>query len=161
MRSVSARGPASAPSSSPNAPHPALAAGEARDGPRPEAGGRRDPPRRPAWRALWFSALTDRLTPIDADGTVQRIEPPTLDQWIDAFRELLGPHTGSTRAIRGYDQTLSAGRSWDEPGDDEALDQLVASVAPVESVLRSHRWLRVREAGRRERGSRHIDELAA
>ncbi|TNC16613.1 class I SAM-dependent DNA methyltransferase [Georgenia sp. 311] len=99
-----------------------------------------------AWCALWFWPLTDRLTTVEVDGELKRIEPPTLDQWIDALRGLLGRHTGNTRATRGHDQTLSAGVSWDELGDYEAFDQLFASVSPVETVLREHPWLRVCEA---------------
>ncbi|WP_366518088.1 DNA methyltransferase, partial [uncultured Georgenia sp.] len=108
-----------------------------------------------AWCALWFWPLTDRLTTLEIDGETKRIEPPTLDQWIDALQGLLGRHTGSAKATRGHDQTLSAGVSWDELGDYEAFDQLFASVAPVETVLREHPWLCVCEAVAKEQGFLH------
>ena len=40
-----------------------------------------------AWCALWFWPLTDTLTTIDVDGAPQRIQPPSLEQWLDALRE--------------------------------------------------------------------------
>src|SRR5699024_726368 len=99
-----------------------------------------------AWNALWFWPLTDRLTTHVVDGEGQQIEPPTLDQWIDALQGLLGRHTGNRRTAGGGNQTLSSGTTWDELGDYEKLDLGFASVSKVDDVLVKHPWLQVCEA---------------
>src|SRR5699024_9130253 len=99
--------------------------------------------------------LTDRLTTRMIDGEERRIEPPTLDQWIDALQGLLGRHTGNRRTAGGGNQTLSSGTTWDELGDYEKLDLGFASVSKVDDVLAKHPWLQVCEAVAQEQGFFH------
>ena len=39
-----------------------------------------------AWCALWFWPLTDEIATVDG----AQVQPPTLEQWIDALQQLLG-----------------------------------------------------------------------
>ncbi|UFU01876.1 class I SAM-dependent DNA methyltransferase [Ruania suaedae] len=101
-----------------------------------------------AWCALWFWPLTDELTTTTVDGEIERIQPPTLDQWIAGLRAVLGTHveagaTGSGRRWRGGDQTLAAGVTWDELGDVERLDLGFANAVSPDRFLADHPWLRV------------------
>lgn len=108
-----------------------------------------------AWCALWFWPLTDTLTTREVDGQVERIHPPSLDQWIGALQMLLGRHAGKARTQAGGDQTLSAGTGWDELNHYEDLDRGFASATPVERVLEAHPWLRVCEAIAGQQGFFH------
>lgn len=109
-----------------------------------------------AWCALWFWPLTDALTTRTVDGEVQRIDLPTLDQWIDALQGLLGRHDG--KKIRGRNEEperLTAGTSWDELNSAEEIDLGFASALPVEYILAKHPWLTVCEAVAEEQGFFH------
>jgi len=108
-----------------------------------------------AWCALWFWPLTDTLMARTADGQAERIQPPSLTQWIDALQMLLGRHAGKARTSSGGNQTLGAGMGWDELGDYESVDLGFASARPVESVLDKHPWLRVCEAVAGQQGFFH------
>ncbi|NCT90972.1 class I SAM-dependent DNA methyltransferase [Cellulomonas sp. APG4] len=108
-----------------------------------------------AWCALWFWPLTDTLTTRTVDGVVQRIQPPSLQQWIDALQMLLGRHSGKARTASGGNQMLSTGVTWEELTDHEQTDQLFASAMPVGSVLEKHPWLRVCEAVAEQQGFFH------
>lgn len=98
-----------------------------------------------AWCALWFWPLTDTLTTREVDGQIQRIDPPTLGQWIDALQMFLGHHrVGKRRAAPGQ-ETLLGGSSWSELGDVEGLDLAFAGARTVDDVLGAHPWLGVCE----------------
>lgn len=109
-----------------------------------------------AWCALWFWPLTDALTTRSVDDEFQRIDPPTLDQWIDALQGLLGRHDGKKVRGRGQEQErLTAGTSWDELGVAEDNDLGFASARPIASVLHDHPWLTVCETVAGEQGFFH------
>ncbi|SDD20512.1 hypothetical protein SAMN05216410_2935 [Sanguibacter gelidistatuariae] len=113
-----------------------------------------------AWCALWFWPLTDTLTTfVGDDGQRERILPPSMDDWIDALRGLLGSQgqggSGRGKNWRGGNQTLGAGSAWDELGELEALDLGLASASTVEAVLARHRWLGVCEAVAEKEGFFH------
>ncbi|WP_432546136.1 DNA methyltransferase [Kineococcus sp. SYSU DK004] len=108
-----------------------------------------------AWCALWFWPLTDTLTTRVVEGCEERIDPPTLAQWIDALQGLLGRHEGSKRKATAGHDTLVTGATWDELGDQESIDLGFASARTVDAVLRDHPWLRVCEAVAKQQGLFH------
>lgn len=112
-----------------------------------------------AWCALWFWPLTDSLTTRTAeDGTVTRIPPPTLDQWVDALRMLLGTTGKDAAKRRGAGQLdLVGDASWDELDTHEPLVLSFAGAASVDSVTAKHPWLDVCEAVAAEQGFFHWD----
>lgn len=112
-----------------------------------------------AWCALWFWPLTDTLTTRTAEhGTVERIAPPTLDQWIDALRMLLGTPGKDTAKRRDAGQLdLVGDASWDELDTHEPLELSFAGAANVDAVTAKHPWLKVCEAVAHEQGFFHWD----
>ncbi|SOC50280.1 hypothetical protein SAMN05660748_3024 [Blastococcus aggregatus] len=107
-----------------------------------------------AWCALWFWPLTGTLTTREVDGRPQRIDPPTLDQWIDALQMLLGRHAGKGRTAAGQ-QTIAGGTTWAELGDFEVNDLAFASAYSVPAVLTKHPWLVVCEQVAAQQGFFH------
>lgn len=106
-----------------------------------------------AWCALWFWPLTDTLTSSEVDGRVQRTDPPTLEQWLDALRRLLGRHGHKQK---NPDQIrLAAQGSWEELGQAEDLDLSFALAEPVEAVLAAHPWLAVCQQVAKRQGFFH------
>ena len=109
-----------------------------------------------AWCALWFWPLTDALTTRTVDGEFQRVDPPTLDQWIDALQMLLGRHDGKgARGRSSHQERLTAGTSWDALDAAEENDLGFASAMPIPHVLANHSWLGVCEAVAAEQGFFH------
>lgn len=87
-----------------------------------------------AWTALWFWPLTET-----------GVKPPTLQQWIEACRALLGRHMeGSRRSPKGMAQ-LGSHLDWNALGDAETFDLSFAGAKKTETVLDEHPWLRVCE----------------
>ncbi|MEJ5943683.1 hypothetical protein WDZ17_00055 [Pseudokineococcus basanitobsidens] len=112
-----------------------------------------------AWCGLWFWPLTDTLTTRTAeDGTVTRIAPPSLDQWIDALRMLLGTTGKDTAKRRDAGQLdLVGDASWDELDTHEPLELSFAGAASVDTVTAKHPWLEVCAAVAEEQGFFHWD----
>lgn len=97
-----------------------------------------------AWCALWFWPLTD------TDGAL----PPTVDEWIDGLRGLLGTHVEARTAkdkrdaearARGGQSSLFSGVTWTDLQLAEEIDLSLANALPVAAVLEQHSWLRVCE----------------
>jgi hypothetical protein len=109
-----------------------------------------------AWCALWFWPLTGALTTHEIDGRLQQIAPPTLEQWIDALRLLLGRHAGKGKGQPGQ-VTLVAGTSWTELGNFESLDLSFAAASQDSAVLEKHPWLRICAAIAARQGFFHWD----
>ena len=88
-----------------------------------------------AWNALWFWPLTDTLT-----GGVQ---PPSLDQWIEVLRGILGEHTEAKGVAARYGQTTFAYASggWEELNEEERDNLDFASVERVEDLVDATPWL--------------------
>lgn len=102
-----------------------------------------------AWSALWFWPLTATLT--------GDLKPPTLDQWIDGLRGLLGEHSGAKPAAAAHGQTTlsySIG-GWNELNAEETENLEFASAATIEQVLADHPWLGVAERIAAEQGFFH------
>lgn len=85
-----------------------------------------------AWCALWFWPITE-----------EEVAPPTLGQWYDALRMILGADTMSTKLAKKGDDTLQSALTWDELGDVEHNDRVYADTMPMEAVLSQHPWLDV------------------
>lgn len=97
-----------------------------------------------AWCALWFWPLTD------TDGAM----PPTVDEWIDGLRGLLGTHVEARTAkekrdvearARGGQSSLLSGVTWTDLQLAEEIDLSLANALPVAEALEQHPWLRVCE----------------
>ena len=117
-----------------------------------------------AWNALWFWPLTDALTTrtvtTDAGERVERIDPPTLEEWIDALRGLLGwrsdaTSTGSGRKWRGGDDTLASGADWTDLGVAEETDLAFSGARSPQRVREEHPWLDVCAAVAQQQGFFH------
>ena len=110
-----------------------------------------------AWCALWFWPLTEGRTTVDG----AMITPPTLDQWIDGLEALLGrayadTQKGSRKYGHGEDQfRLGGDLTWEQIGEAEDLDRVLAQEAPVAEVLERHPWLAVAEQVAADRGFFH------
>ena len=72
-----------------------------------------------AWCALWFWPLTE-----------DEITPPTLDEWYDALRMILGGDTMKASVAKKGDETLESAMTWDELGEAEYNDRVYAGAAP-------------------------------
>ncbi|SDS78431.1 hypothetical protein SAMN04488570_2689 [Nocardioides scoriae] len=83
-----------------------------------------------AWCALWFWPLTEH-----------ELEPPTLEQWYDALRQILGMNQTSRRA--GNEAALTQELDWDSLDDSEQLDRTYAGARRMVDVLGDHPWLAV------------------
>ena len=97
-----------------------------------------------AWCALWFWPLTD------TNGAT----PPTVDEWIDGLRGLLGTHIEARTTkekrdaearARGGQSSLFSGVTWTDLQLAEEIDLSLANAVPVAEVLERHPWLRVCE----------------
>ena len=95
-----------------------------------------------AWCALWFWPLTEQDT-----------VPPSLDQWFDAARLLLGRH--AHKRDRPDQETLSTSLSWDALGELELNDRAFAGTASIDAVLEQHPWLRACERIAQRQGFFH------
>lgn len=101
-----------------------------------------------AWNALWFWPLTDA-----ASGGAN---PPTLQEWIDACRMILGRSVeAKPAAARHGQESLGVGQSWTELGTEEEIDLGYAGAAPVAEVLAQHPWLEVCERVAKQQGFFH------
>jgi hypothetical protein len=107
-----------------------------------------------AWCALWFWPLTD------TDGAT----PPTVDEWIDGLRGLLGTHVEARTAqekrdaearARGGQSSLFSGATWTDLQLAEEIDLSLANALPVAEVLEQHPWLRVCEGVAARQGFFH------
>ncbi|ROR93800.1 hypothetical protein EDD28_3227 [Salana multivorans] len=125
-----------------------------------------------AWNALWFWPLTDELISrvvVSDDGSqrVERVLPPSLDQWIDGLRGLLGwrseeSSTGRGRRWQGGDQTLAAGAEWAELAVAETTDLAFAGAeTDLPALYGRHRWLEVCAAIAAQQGFFHWDLMFA
>ena len=100
-----------------------------------------------AWCALWFWPLTE-----------DDVAPPTLEQWYDALRMILGsPETMSKAYARKGDDTLDSTTTWDELGDVEHNDRVYAAAAQTTNVLEKHPWMSVCERVAKQQGFFHWD----
>ncbi len=77
-----------------------------------------------AWCALWFWPLTE-----------DEVTPPTLEQWYDALRMILGADTMTAKVAKKGDDTLQSALTWDELGDVEHNDRVYADAKPVATCL--------------------------
>lgn len=93
-----------------------------------------------AWCALWFWPLTDEIATVD--GVV--VDPPTLEQWIDALQQLLGLEL---KVSRKDQQQLSFADidTWSDLGAAEDSDLAFAQTKNSDAVLAEHPWLVVCE----------------
>ncbi|WP_446664144.1 DNA methyltransferase [Flexivirga sp. B27] len=94
-----------------------------------------------AWCALWYWPLTEA-----------EVEPPTLDQWIDACRDLIGAAPDAKRA--GMD-TFGSATDWAELGVAEELDLNLNGAQPISRVLDKFPWLGVCQRVSHEQGFFH------
>lgn len=102
-----------------------------------------------AWNALWFWPLTDTLT--------GGIAPPSMDEWLEGLRALLGDHTESTVKQSGFGQiTLSNdSEGWEELNDEEIDDLAFATASSIPQALRDYPWLVVTERIAEQQGFFH------
>jgi len=95
-----------------------------------------------AWCALWFWPLTET-----------DVEPPSLEQWLDALTMLLGRDTRDKR--RAWMPTFQDLTDWEQLGQAEDEDRIYSGAARVEDVLRAHPWLTVTEEIAERQGFLH------
>jgi hypothetical protein len=93
-----------------------------------------------AWCALWFWPLTDNARTVGGEI----VEPPTVQEWIDALTDLLGTPVKETRGESKFGQyNLFDVSNWEELGQAEETDLLLAQAKSPELVLEQHPWLAV------------------
>jgi hypothetical protein len=97
-----------------------------------------------AWAALWFWPLTD------TGGVV----PPTLDQWIEACRALLGVEPKVQKKNQGM-TPLHETSNWDDLNIAEELNFYFTGAVNVDEVLTKHPWLKVCESIAEQQGFFH------
>lgn len=102
-----------------------------------------------AWNALWFWPLTDTLT--------EGVSPPSMDEWLEGLRALLGEHTESTGAAARHGQTTFTARSvdWEELNDEEIDDLAFSAAWSIPQAKREHPWLVVTERIAEQQGFFH------
>lgn len=105
-----------------------------------------------AWCALWFWPLTDSARTVD--GKI--VEPPSVQDWIDALTDLLGTPVKETRSESKFGQyNLFDVSNWDELGQAEETDLLLAQAKSPNSVLEQHPWLVVADRVSSQQGFFH------
>ncbi|GAA1053658.1 class I SAM-dependent DNA methyltransferase [Dietzia natronolimnaea] len=110
-----------------------------------------------AWCALWFWPLAEGQTTVDGEV----VAPPTLDQWIEGLEALLGDayadtQKGSRKYGHGEGQfRLGGDLTWEQIGEAEDLDRVLAQEVPITTVLDRHPWLAVAEQVATDRGFFH------
>ncbi|GAA3533277.1 restriction endonuclease subunit M [Aeromicrobium flavum] len=97
-----------------------------------------------AWCAFWFWPLTE-----------EEVAPPTLEQWYDALRMILGADTMRVSTARKGQDTLESALIWDDLGDFEYNDRVFADASRIDAVLNKHPWLRVCQAVADQQGFFH------
>lgn len=97
-----------------------------------------------AWCALWFWPLTEAV-----------VAPPTLEQWYEALRMILGADTMSARQAKKGDDTLGTSYDWDQLGDLEQNDRVYADAKRIADVLGTHPWLEVCQRVAEQQGFFH------
>ncbi|WP_344683637.1 Eco57I restriction-modification methylase domain-containing protein, partial [Actinocorallia glomerata] len=95
-----------------------------------------------AWNALWFWPLTE-----DA------VQPPTVDQWLDALEGLLGVQGKESQTVG--QRTFLGAADWQELNAFEELDLGLATAASPQRVEERHPWLRVCDRLAEEQGFFH------
>src|SRR5690625_1470736 len=112
-----------------------------------------------AWCALWFWPLTARLTTrqVIKDGvaSVERITPPSFDEWLAALEALVGTHQERKKDAQPGGQTLSQAQEWDDLNTAERLDMQFSGALDLKQVRAQHSWLEVCEAVADEHGFFH------
>ncbi|WCE38799.1 class I SAM-dependent DNA methyltransferase [Brevibacterium sp. BDJS002] len=104
-----------------------------------------------AWCALWFWPLTET-----------DIEPPSVEQWVDACEQMLGKPEGdvksrSTSRVAGQASMFDVD-NWSELNEYEGNQRAISGAAStVEKVLDEHPWLRITEAIAEQQGFFHWD----
>jgi len=90
-----------------------------------------------AWNALWFWPLTDTLT--------QGVQPPSLDQWLDGARAVLGEHTERSKSATAHGAVTlgSSATGWAALNEEEQDNLDFASARSIEDALAQHPWLGV------------------
>ncbi|GAB3188040.1 DNA methyltransferase [Nesterenkonia suensis] len=83
-----------------------------------------------AWNALWFWPLTE-----------DDVQPPTVDEWLDALEGLLGLRGKESRTVG--QRTFLGAADWEELNAYEELDLGLATAASPERIEARHPWLAV------------------
>lgn len=105
-----------------------------------------------AWCALWFWPLTDSARTVDGEI----VEPPTVQEWIDTLTDLLGTPVKETRGESKFGQyNLFDVSNWDELGQAEETDLLLAQAKSLDSALKQHPWLAVADRVSSQQGFFH------
>ena len=105
-----------------------------------------------AWTALWFWPLTEATTTVDG----QRVDPPTLDEWIAALQGLLGREPElRKKSIKQGARTLTSSLDWKSLNQTEQVELDFAQAKDVDEVLRQHPWLVVCERVAERQGFFH------
>jgi hypothetical protein len=85
-----------------------------------------------AWAALWFWPLTD----------TGGVAPPSLDEWIEVCRALLGREPEARRPT-GSTGDLAGVLGWDDLNAAEELNLQFAGAMKVKQAVKDYDWLRV------------------
>lgn len=98
-----------------------------------------------AWCALWFWPLTETA-----------ITPPTVDEWLDVCRMILGePERVKPSDARRGDGSLFSATAWEALNDEETNDRIFAQAASMASIREAHPWLGVCDRISAEQGFFH------
>lgn len=106
-----------------------------------------------AWCALWFWPLQGDQVWTDDDRA--RIEPPTLDEWIDALTQLVGSNKKTRQAAQYGADVLRPENAWAALAAQEDFEIKGTGARPVAEVKQQHPWLQVCEDVAGEQGFFH------
>lgn len=95
-----------------------------------------------AWNALWFWPLTE-----------DDVQPPSMDEWLDALEGLLGVRGKESRILQN--ETFLGAADWEELNAYEELDLGLATAASPRRVQERHPWLMVCDRLAEEQGFFH------
>jgi hypothetical protein len=104
-----------------------------------------------AWTSMWFWPITDAIAMVDG----KRVEPPTLDDWIEALQKLVGRNHDQRKRKPSSTNTLASSIEWDNLNDAEEVELSFAQAKKIQEVLREHPWLIVCERVARGEGFFH------
>ncbi|WP_228489275.1 DNA methyltransferase [Raineyella fluvialis] len=106
-----------------------------------------------AWCALWFWPLHGKEVWTEDDRP--KIDPPSLDEWIDALGQLVGSNKQTRRAAQHGADMLRPDNAWATLAAQEDFEIKGAGARPIAEVKQQHPWLQVCDDVAAEQGFFH------
>lgn len=105
-----------------------------------------------AWCAFWYWPLDA----VPTEGHPDRPDLPSVDEWLDTLKEILGTDVPTTSKLADH-YALGQSTSWLELNDAERTDVEFSGATTISKVLDNHPWLKTVQSVAKEQGFFHWD----